>query len=89
MAAGSGIPIPDCPDVVSDPSEGGGEWPIGKPSDHGEHELRTLFRIHACKWVSLQSPLCPIDKFVPTAPDRLGVGEGEHPHHPSRPTHRE
>jgi hypothetical protein len=83
------MPIPKGPDVLSDPSEAGGDWPIRKSLAHGEHELSTLLGLHGRERVPFQSLACAIGEFVPAATDRLGVGLGEDPHHPSRLTHGE
>ncbi|MGW2841927.1 hypothetical protein ACWCWD_29580 [Streptomyces sp. NPDC001493] len=84
------MPIPKVPDVFSDPSEDGGDWTIRKSLAHGEHELSTPLGPHGRERVSFQSlGRAAMGEFVPALMDRLGVGLGEDPHHPSRLAHGE
>ncbi|WP_413116278.1 hypothetical protein ACK1X7_37225 [Streptomyces sp. CY1] len=55
MAARRRMPIPEDPDVLSDPSEGVSDWSIRKALAHGEHKPSTLLGLHGCERMSFQS----------------------------------
>jgi hypothetical protein len=83
------MPVTEGLDLLRELAETSGDWPIRKLLSNGAHEFSTLVGLQSCERVPLQSPRRAIDKLVPTAPRRLGVGPGEDPHHPPRLAHGE